>query len=89
MNAAIGTPPDLTLRYCQNIKPQQTLTMLPTDLLDRRDPTLAFAAFGAAHYDSFPIAILQVAAEGDADEYLLCYHGNEPVICLRTALLCH
>ena len=40
------------------------------------DPTLAFAAFGAAHYDSFPIAVLPVALENELEEFLLCFNGE-------------
>ena len=47
------------------------------EFLDKRgDPSLAFAAFGAAHYDSFPIAVLPVNPPGEPTEYLLCYNGR-------------
>jgi hypothetical protein len=47
------------------------------ELLDKRgDPSLAFAAFGAAHYHSFPIAVLTVSPRGEPREYLLCYNGE-------------
>ena len=46
-----------------------------SEFLDKHDSTLAFAAFGAAYYDSFPIAVLQLAPPDEHEEYLLCYHG--------------
>lgn len=49
---------------------------LTPEFLDKKDSSLAFAALGASHYDSFPIAILQVSPPGQAEEYLLCYHGK-------------
>ena len=44
-------------------------------MLFKEDVTLAFAAFGAAHYDSFPIAVLPVAPDGELEEFLLCFNG--------------
>ena len=46
-----------------------------TEMLYKEDATLAFAAFGAAHYDSFPIAVLPVAQDGELEEFLLCFNG--------------
>ncbi|CAH1802517.1 unnamed protein product [Owenia fusiformis] len=37
------------------------------------DPSLAFAAFGASQFNSFPVAIVQLSPEED-DEFLLCFH---------------
>ena len=48
-----------------------------SEFLDKHDNTLAFAAFGAAYYDSFPIAVLQLAPPDEHEEYLLCYHGTK------------
>ena len=46
------------------------------EFLDKCDSSLAFAVFGAAHYDSFPIAVLRMSEEGEPLEYLLCYNGK-------------
>ena len=48
-----------------------------SEFLDKHDNTLAFAAFGASYYDSFPIAVLQVAPDREHEEFLLCYHGKK------------
>ena len=47
-----------------------------SEFLDKTDTSLAFAIYGAAHYESFPIEVLRVSASGADDEYLLCFHGN-------------
>jgi len=41
------------------------------EFLDKTDRSLAFAVFGAAQYDSFPVAVLSVSS----DELLLCFDG--------------
>ena len=46
------------------------------EFLDKSDTSLAFAAFGASHFDSFPIAVLGVSSKDEPQEYLLCFHGN-------------
>lgn len=45
-------------------------------MLSKVDATLAFAAFGAAHYDSFPIAVLPVEQDKELEEFLLCFNGE-------------
>ncbi|XP_074643974.1 citron rho-interacting kinase-like [Tubulanus polymorphus] len=42
------------------------------EFLDKRDSSLAYAVFGAATFDSFPIAVYQVSEE--PEEYLICFH---------------
>ncbi|XP_064619813.1 citron rho-interacting kinase-like [Lineus longissimus] len=43
-----------------------------TEFLDKTDSSLAFAVYGAATYDSYPLAVHQIAAR--PEEYLLCFH---------------
>ena len=60
-------------RMCHVLSPCHVSCV--TEMLYREDATLAFAAFGAAHYDSFPIAVLPVAQDGELEEFLLCFNG--------------
>jgi len=41
------------------------------EFLDKTDRSLAFAVFGPAQYDSFPVTVLPVSS----DELLLCFDG--------------
>ncbi|XP_053375258.1 citron Rho-interacting kinase-like [Mercenaria mercenaria] len=45
-----------------------------TEFVDKKDNSLAFAAFGAATHHSYPLAVVQVSPEGLPLEYLLCFH---------------
>ncbi|CAC5384644.1 CIT [Mytilus coruscus] len=45
-----------------------------TDFVDKRDNSLAFAAFGAAIHNSFPLAVVKVSPEGLPLEFLICFH---------------
>jgi len=47
------------------------LNMHVLEFLDKTDRSLAFAVFGAAQFDSFPVAVLPVRS----DELLLCFDG--------------
>jgi len=47
------------------------------ELLDKTDRSLAFAVFGAAQYDSFPVTVLPVGS----DELLLCFDGVFMFLC--------
>jgi len=42
-----------------------------SEFLDKTDRSLAFAVFGAAQYNSFPVTVLPVSS----DELLLCFDG--------------
>ncbi|XP_063966882.1 citron rho-interacting kinase-like isoform X2 [Lytechinus pictus] len=44
------------------------------DFLESTDTSLAFAVYGASQLDSFPIAAIQVAPDGEPQEFLLCFH---------------
>lgn len=45
------------------------------EFLDCRDPSLAFAVYGAAQLNIFPIAVLDVTSAGsDQEELLLCFN---------------
>nr|XP_034339330.1 citron Rho-interacting kinase-like isoform X2 [Crassostrea gigas] len=44
------------------------------EFVDKRDNSLAFAAFGAAIHNSFPLAVVNVTPEGLPMEFLLCFH---------------
>ncbi|KAL3857416.1 hypothetical protein ACJMK2_012090 [Sinanodonta woodiana] len=44
------------------------------EFVDKRDNSLAFAAFGAAVHNSFPLAVVKVSPEGLPLEFLLCFH---------------
>lgn len=54
------------------------------EFIDRRDSSLAFAAFGAICYESFPTAIIKVSRNREPEEFLLCFNGR--VTCLRMML---
>ncbi|XP_060064915.1 citron Rho-interacting kinase-like [Ylistrum balloti] len=45
-----------------------------TEFVDKKDNSLAFAAFGAAIHKSFPINVVKVSPEGLPLEFLLCFH---------------
>ncbi|XP_033747318.1 citron Rho-interacting kinase-like isoform X2 [Pecten maximus] len=45
-----------------------------TEFVDKKDNSLAFAAFGAAIHKSFPIDVVKVSPEGLPLEFLLCFH---------------
>ena len=46
------------------------------ELLDKTDRSLSFAAFGAAQYNSFPVAVFPVASSRHStEELLLCFDG--------------
>lgn len=47
-----------------------------SEFVDKKDNSLAFAAFGAATHYSYPLAVVQVSPEGLPLEFLLCFHGN-------------
>lgn len=47
-----------------------------SDFVDKRDNSLAFAAFGAAIHSSFPLAVVKVSPEGLPIEFLICFHGK-------------
>ncbi|XP_055861655.1 citron Rho-interacting kinase-like isoform X2 [Biomphalaria glabrata] len=44
------------------------------DFVDRQDSSLAFAAFGAANHQSYPLAVVRVSPENAPLEFLLCFH---------------
>ncbi|XP_052800201.1 citron rho-interacting kinase-like isoform X2 [Mya arenaria] len=44
------------------------------EFVDKKDSSLAFAAFGAATHHSYPLAVVQVSPEGLPLEFLLCFH---------------
>eukprot|EP00057_Strongylocentrotus_purpuratus_P027206 XP_011681680.1 PREDICTED: citron Rho-interacting kinase [Strongylocentrotus purpuratus] len=44
------------------------------EFLESTDTSLAFAVYGASQLDSFPIAAIQVAPDGEPQEFLLCFH---------------
>lgn len=49
-----------------------------SEFLDCRDPSLAFAVYGAAQLNIFPIAVLDVTSAGsDQEELLLCFNGEK------------
>ena len=48
------------------------------EFLDKSDRSLAFAVFGAAQYDSFPVAVFPVGS----NELLLCFDGLFTFPCL-------
>jgi len=54
------------------------LNMHVSEFLDKSDRSLAFAVFGAAQYNSFPVAVLPVSS----DELLLCFDGLFTFLCL-------
>ncbi|KAL4223686.1 hypothetical protein ACF0H5_017154 [Mactra antiquata] len=45
-----------------------------SEFVDKKDNSLAFAAFGAAAHKSYPLAVVQVSPFGLPLEYLLCFH---------------
>ncbi|XP_052223336.1 citron Rho-interacting kinase-like isoform X2 [Dreissena polymorpha] len=45
-----------------------------TEFVDKKDTSLAFAAFGAANHHSYPLAIVRVSPDGLPLEFLLCFH---------------
>lgn len=45
-----------------------------TEFVDKKDNSLAFAAFGAASHHSYPLAVVKVSPEGLPLEFLLCFH---------------
>lgn len=48
-----------------------------TEFLDPKDPSLAFAVYGASQLNIFPIAVLDVSTAGsDKEELLLCFNGK-------------
>jgi hypothetical protein len=57
------------------------IQILFSEFLNRNDPSLAYAMFGAAQDDSFPVAALQVAPVGQPEEFLLCFHGMRIMVC--------
>jgi len=67
----------LSASYCGN---SALLYMLVLELLDKTDRSLAFAAFGAAQYDSYPVAVFPVASSHHSaeEELLLCFDGSCP-----------
>ncbi|CAH3013773.1 unnamed protein product [Porites evermanni] len=45
------------------------------EFLDSKDPSLAFAVFGASQLNIFPIAVLDVTSRGsNSEEFLLCFN---------------
>ncbi|XP_059174272.1 citron rho-interacting kinase-like isoform X2 [Physella acuta] len=44
------------------------------DFVDRQDNSLAFAAYGAANHNSFPLSVVRVSPESLPLEFLLCFH---------------
>lgn len=50
------------------------------ELLDKTDKSLAFVVYGAAQFHSFPIAVLNVTQPEEAQEFLLCFHGNVSIL---------
>jgi len=48
------------------------------EFLDKSDRSLAFAVFGAAQYDSFPVAVFPIGS----NELLLCFDGLFTFPCL-------
>lgn len=44
------------------------------DFVDRQDSSLAFAAFGAANHQSYPLAVVRVSPPELPLEFLLCFH---------------
>lgn len=54
-----------------------TILLYFVEFVDKRDNSLAFAAFGAAIHNSFPLAVVNVTPEGLPMEFLLCFHGKE------------
>ncbi|XP_071493466.1 citron Rho-interacting kinase-like [Diadema antillarum] len=44
------------------------------EFLESTDTSLAFAVYGASQLDSFPISAIQVAPDGEPEEFLLCFH---------------
>ena len=55
----------------------QIFLLYVAEFVDKRDNSLAFAAFGAAIHNSFPLAVVNVTPEGLPMEFLLCFHGNQ------------
>jgi len=53
------------------------------EFLDKSDRSLAFAVFGAAQYDSFPVAVFPVSS----NELLLCFDGLLTFHCLMKAVM--
>ena len=51
-----------------------------TDFVDKKDNSLAFAAFAAAAHSSYPLAVIQVSPQGLPLEFLICFHGNNLII---------
>ena len=58
------------------IKKKWYTVLFISDFVDKRDNSLAFAAFGAAIHSSFPLAVVKVSPEGLPLEFLICFHGN-------------
>lgn len=47
------------------------------EFLDAKDPSLAFAVYGASQLNIFPIAVLDVTTAGsNNEELLLCFNGK-------------
>ena len=47
------------------------------EFLDSKDPSLAFAVYGASQLNIFPIAVLDVTpAASNKEELLLCFNGK-------------
>ncbi|XP_012946733.1 citron Rho-interacting kinase isoform X2 [Aplysia californica] len=44
------------------------------DFVDRQDQSLAFAAYGAANHNSFPLSVVRVSPDDLPLEFLLCFH---------------
>lgn len=48
-----------------------------SEFLDSKDPSLAFAVYGASQLNIFPIAVLDVTtADSNKEELLLCFNGK-------------
>jgi len=53
------------------------LSLIFSEFLDSKDPSLAFAVYGASQLNIFPIAVLDVTtADSNKEELLLCFNGK-------------
>ena len=65
----------IPFRQSNDVTKPSFLTFL--EFLDPKDPSLAFAVYGASQLNIFPIAVLDVSTAGSKnEELLLCFNGK-------------
>ena len=75
--------------FCQNETWLHELYLISyfflSEFLDAKDPSLAFAVYGASQLNIFPIAVLDVTtADSNMEELLLCFNGKLSDCVLKT-----